>query len=452
MHPERIRQLHSGRIGEGPVIYWMSRDQRVKDNWAMIFAQQKALELQVPLVVVFCLVPNFLEATARQYGFMLSGLKEQEKLLQELNCGFVLLQGEPGEELPVFLHQIQAKCLVTDFDPLRIKQNWKLELQKKVDLPIFEVDSHNIVPCWLASQKQEYAARTIRPKIQSRLDDFLDEFSQVQRHPHTPAGQTDINWEKIKGQLRLDRSVQEVGWLTAGEKAGRHVLEHFIEHKLPLYADKRNDPNQDVLSNLSPYLHFGQISAQRVALEVLKKSKQQSGQEAFLEELIIRKELADNFCFYNPGYDSFKGLSNWARETLETHRQDERDYVYTLAEFENAKTHDPLWNAAQTEMVLTGKMHGYMRMYWAKKILEWSQDPEEALRIAIYLNDRYELDGRDPNGYVGVLWSIGGVHDRGWAERPVYGKVRYMNYNGCKRKFDVKGYMQKWLGQANEVS
>jgi deoxyribodipyrimidine photo-lyase len=211
------------------------------------------------------------------------------------------------------------------------------------------------------------------------------------------------------------------------------------------YDEKRNDPTENSVSNLSPYLHFGQISAQRVALEVKKSQAKSEKKDSFLEELVVRRELSDNYCFYNEKYDQFEGFHPWAQKTLNEHRGDKREYLYSSEEFEEAKTHDDLWNAAQMEMVLRGKMHGYMRMYWAKKILEWTESPESALEIAIYLNDKYELDGRDSNGYTGIAWSVGGVHDRAWNERPVFGKIRYMSYNGCKRKFDIQSYIQKNL-------
>ena len=192
---------------------------------------------------------------------------------------------------------------------------------------------------------------------------------------------------------------------------------------------------------MSPYFHFGHISTQRVALEIKNSSLKNEDKNSFLEEMIVRRELSDNFCEYEPNYDYFEGFHSWAKKTLNEHRDDERDYLYPKEQFEEAKTHDPLWNAAQNQMREQGKMHGYMRMYWAKKILEWSPSPEIAMQIAIELNDKYELDGRDPNGYAGIAWSIGGVHDRAWFERPVYGKIRYMNYNGCKTKFNVNSYI-----------
>jgi deoxyribodipyrimidine photo-lyase len=216
----------------------------------------------------------------------------------------------------------------------------------------------------------------------------------------------------------------------------------FMALGLDRYDQTSRDPNAHGLSGLSPWLHFGQIAPQSVALEAVA-SPRTEGQQAFLEQLIVRRELADNFCMHNPHYDSIGGIPAWGRATLDKHRDDIREYVYARDAWERAATHDPLWNAAQHEMVRTGSMHGYMRMYWAKKILEWSKTPEDAIRTAIYLNDRYQLDGRDPNGYVGVLWSMGGLHDRPWKERSVFGTVRYMNAAGCKRKFDVERYVEK---------
>ena len=234
-------------------------------------------------------------------------------------------------------------------------------------------------------------------------------------------------------------------WLVPGEDAAAGVFSDFLSGRLSSYNEKRNDPNANSVSDMSPYLHFGQISAQRMALEILKSYPGSPDTGAFLEELIVRRELSDNFCHFNTAYDSFEGFPQWARTTLNNHRRDEREYIYSKEQFELARTRDRLWNAAQSEMVKRGKMHGYMRMYWAKKLLEWTASPEDALATAIYLNDKYELDGRDPNGYAGCAWSIGGVHDRAWAERPVFGKIRYMNENGCKRKFDTERYIKTWI-------
>jgi deoxyribodipyrimidine photo-lyase len=264
-------------------------------------------------------------------------------------------------------------------------------------------------------------------------------------HPfHLPSNYSVTDLTGLLEEFNMGWDVEEVSGIKPGTKAGMKILRDFVGNKLSSYAAMRNDPEGDGQSNLSPYLHFGQLSAQRVALEVISKGGSSESKEAFLEELIIRRELSDNFCFYNEHYDSLEGFPAWAKETLNKHRRDRRPYLYSLSEFENANTHDDLWNAAQLQMVKRGKMHGYMRMYWAKKILEWTESPEEALEVTIYLNDRYELDGRDPNGYAGIAWSIGGVHDRAWGERNIFGKIRYMSYLGCKRKFDTDAYVKHW--------
>jgi deoxyribodipyrimidine photo-lyase len=443
MNKNRVRTLKERPVEKGPVVYWMSRDQRVRDNWALLWAQCLALNQRAPIAVTFCLAPEFLNATQRQYGFMLAGLREVESNLAKKSIPFFLLIGKPEQVVADWLIRQGVGAVVTDFDPLRIKKAWRKSVSDKVEVPFYEIDTHNIVPCWVASQKQEYGAYTIRPKIHRLLEEYLDTFPELEVHKIGWKGRAaKNNWDEVMCQLRTDRSVSEVGWIKPGEGKARNVLSAFVRHKLPHYGELRNDPNQDGQSNLSPYLHFGQLSTQRVVLEVVKAGVPEEVKDAFLEELIVRRDLSDNFCYYNPDYDKVSGFPEWARRTLDRHRKDPRAFIYTLEQFENAETHDDLWNTAQTEMVKRGKMHGYMRMYWAKKILEWTPSPEIALETAIYLNDRYELDGRDPNGYTGIAWSIGGVHDRAWNERDVFGKVRYMSYKGCKSKFNVKGYIE----------
>jgi deoxyribodipyrimidine photo-lyase len=446
MDQRRLRILKPGKEKKGIVAYWMSRDQRVQDNWALLFAQEMSLASHVPLVVIFCLVPRFLEATARQYLFMLKGLQEVEKDLATQNIPFFLLTGSPEKKITTFVKHHDVSHLVTDFDPLRIKQAWKKKVGEKITIPFSEVDAHNIVPCWIASQKQEYGAHTLRPKICRLLPEFLTPFPKLQKYPYrfkTQALQN--NWKQIFNALTVDNTVPEVHWLKPGKAAAKKVFLDFLRSKLAHYDRLRNDPTQDGQSHLSPYLHFGQLSAQRIALEVIRSNAPPAAEEAFLEELIVRRELSDNFCFYNSSYDSFQGFPLWSKTTLHDHRKDLRAYSYTLKELENAQTHDELWNAAQREMTLKGKMHGYLRMYWAKKILEWTETPEQALKIAIYLNDKYELDGRDPNGYAGIAWSIGGVHDRPWKKREIFGKIRYRSYRGMNSKFNVRDYVEKIL-------
>jgi deoxyribodipyrimidine photo-lyase len=435
------------------VMYWMSRDQRVEDNWALLYAQRVGLKYKCPVFVCFCLVPNFLNATIRHFMFMLKGLQEVEHECKALNISFHLLIGEAVQVLPQFVQKHKIGAVITDFSPLRISKQWSSKLSNELSsqqIPICQIDSHNIVPVWVTSNKCEYSARTIRSKIHNLLPEFLTQFPPVIKHPYSLTDDqmkhtNQIDWNSITNSLTVDRTVGEVDWIQSGTKAAFEMLEKFCSSKLKDFATERNNPNNDNLSNLSPYFHFGQLSAQRAILVVNQfKSKHKASVEAFVEEAVIRRELSDNFCFYNENYDKIEGTSDWAKKTLNDHKGDKREYLYSLEQFEKALTHDDLWNAAQRQMVRTGKMHGFLRMYWAKKILEWTKTPEEALNFAIYLNDRYELDGRDPSGYVGCMWSICGLHDQGWQERPVFGKIRFMNYNGCKRKFDVNAFVNKY--------
>jgi deoxyribodipyrimidine photo-lyase len=363
--------------------------------------------------------------------------------LGKKNIPFTILRGNPPDVLCDYSKKKKTGIVVMDFDPLRIKKRWQSEAVRKIACKFFEVDGHNIVPARFVSDKLEYGAYTLRPKIRRLLGDFLESYQELEAMPGENGEPSYFSPDAILDSLQVDRQVQPVGEIIPGANAAHKVLKSFIEKKLPEYNSLRNDPNKDMTSGLSPYLHFGQISPLRIASEVIKSGRKDENSEAFLEELIVRKELSDNFCHYNLDYDNPSGFHAWAKKTHEEHASDQREYIYSCDQFENAGTHDPLWNAAQLEMVKTGRMHGYMRMYWAKKILEWTESPAKAMEVAIFLNDKYELDGRDPNGYAGIAWSIGGVHDRAWTERPVFGKIRYMNYNGCKRKFDVDAYINR---------
>ncbi len=431
-------------VGDGPVIYWMSRDQRVEDNWALLYAQEIALGINQPLIVLFCLVPRFLDATLRHYRFMLAGLKEVEGRLKDLRIAFKLLSGQPEEQVTLCVKELKAGALIADFSPLKINRIWREQVASRIGAAAYEVDAHNVVPCWEASPKQEYAAYTIRPKINRLLPEYLVDLPRPLRHPdRAQALDEPTDWLKAESSLKTDAAVAPVEAFIPGEAAAREAMDNFLDHRLHYYANLRNDPTADGQSDLSPYLHFGQLGAQRLAYEVKKRSGNSPAGADYLEELIVRRELSDNFCYYNDYYDSPEAFPNWAKQTLAAHLADRREYLYSLDHFETAQTHDDLWNAAQNEMVKKGKMHGYLRMYWAKKILEWSSSPAEAMKTAIYLNDRYSLDGRDPNGYAGIAWSIGGVHDRAWPERTIFGKIRYMSYKGSKSKFNIQKYIEK---------
>lgn len=376
----RVFRLNNKPIIEGNIVYLASRELRFEDNWAVHFCLELA-KLHGRDFKMLIKLPAF---SKKQESFLMSGL-------DRLN--FEITKGIPKN----------TGALIVDFNPINLEN----KLAKNIDCAVFEVDSHNIIPARFISNKQEFSAATLRRKIYANLADFLTEFPNK---------------------------------IVSGSHQST-ILE-FIKNKLNFYAEFKNDPSKNVTSNLSPYLHFGFISAQRVALDVIKSNASRENKEAFLEELIVRKELSDNFCLYNQNYKTLEGVPNWAKENLNAHRFDIRTYIYNLKEFEHAKTHDQLWNAIQQDLLSTGKIHGYLRMYWAKKILEWSKTPEEALKIAVYLNDEYALDGQDPNGYVGILWSVGGLHDRPFTNRMVTGKIRYMSLNGCRKKFNVKEYIE----------
>jgi deoxyribodipyrimidine photo-lyase len=326
----------------------------------------------------------------------------------------------------------------------------QLEFELSYRSPKLSFYSYNIVPVWETSDKEEPAAIAVRNKIMPKLNEYLTEFPAVARHPVRGAVLAQpIDWNAALKSVKVDESVGEVTSFRPGYKAAVAMLDSFIKQRLRYYKKLRNDPVEQhkAVSNLSPYFHFGQISPQRAVLEVQKHhDKFKEDVDSFINETVIWRELAENLCYYNSNYDNINGAKDWAKTSLRSHLNDKREYIYTLKEFEDSKTHDNMWNAAQNEMKVTGKMCGYMRMYWAKKIGEWTETPEEAIKIAIYLNDRWSLDGRDPNGYLGIMWSIAGINDRPFADRNVTGKIRFMSYSACFQKFDAKTYIAKFSG------
>ncbi len=433
----RIRILNSGKVSQDSksVVYWMSRDIRVFYNWALWCSYRVSREQGKDYIVMFCLNKKGLNGLNRHYSFMLSGLLGVVKNLEGFNIPLVFLKGNPKVEVPKFLSRVSAGLLVTDFSPLKTPRKWKEDVSSVVNIPFWEVDAHNIVPCWVSSSKKEYAAYTFRPKIWEKVKDYA----------YFPDSE-DMKFKKDNMlYLKYSKSIANKDLNVSGEKTAFKMFEEFLEERFSEYSKYRNDPTQNATSRLSSYLHFGMISALQIYLRLkdYNQKKIQDSKESFWEELIVRKELSDNFCFYEKNYKKVEGFPRWAFETLKKHEQDEREYIYELNSFEKAATHDTLWNAAQEQMLYTGYMHGFMRMYWAKKILEWTPNIEDALEIAIYLNNKYELDGRDANGYTGIAWAIGGVHDRAWFERPIFGKVRFMNRSGAERKFDVDAYIYK---------
>jgi deoxyribodipyrimidine photo-lyase len=418
------------------VLYWAQVNRRVAFNHALAFAVELANRARLPVLFYEGLTYDYPHSSDRLSAFILDGVPETNRQLQRLGIGYVFYhRRRPGDPNNVLYRLTKdAAAVVTDDYPLWPPRVFNPRVASKLDIPYYAVDSSCIVPM-CRFEKREYAAYTIRPKIKKLLPEYL--------RPVPPIRVL----RKFSGQPPsvLGDRVARPEWSGGAKGGGLHAahkrLRQFLKKSLHRYANLSNQPSENATSGLSPYLHFGQISALEVALAVRDyASEHKLLPDKFLEELIVRRELAFNFARFTEHPESLDTLPDWARKTLRKHARDKRNPVYTRDRLENAQTHDPLWNAAQKELLLTGKIHGYYRMYWGKKIIQWSPTPEEALATAIYLNDHYALDGRDPNSYSNILWCFG-LHDRPWMERPVFGQVRYMSYDGMRRKTDVDAYI-----------
>src|SRR5579859_2219292 len=428
------------------VVYWMQRAQRGLDNPALDVAVEAANLLRKPVVVFLAPVPFYPHGNLRHYRFLNEGIPDIAAALVKRNVGFVLRR-YPDHSLLRFCDEVKAALVVGDENPMREPESWRRAAAKKLKVPLWTVDADVIVPSKLL-EKAQYAAHIIRPRLQAHLEVFLVPSSKV--HATVPwqkpkqMAWLDTDFE-ITQNWPLDRSVYPASTWRGGSAEAFRLLRDFIENKLHGYGTQRNKPETDHTSRLSPYLHFGHISPITVALSVEKTDAPKADKEAFLNQVITWRELAVNLVRFNPDYDSFECGEPWAHRTLAKHAKDPRPVLYSEKQLEQAETHDQLWNAAQMQMVNEGWMHNYVRMYWAKKILEWTRSPAEAYRIAVHLNDKYELDGRDPNGYAGIAWAIVGKFDRPWFERPIFGQIRYMSGESMGRKFDSKKYIQQNL-------
>ena len=398
INPLRIFELNNKPIRNGEIIYLCEREVRAKDNFALQFAIEKSEELNLPLKIIH---PKINYNYQQKQEFIDNQIYQAKTQFRNIDLDLENIEATPAK----IFEKIKPALLIIDFNPIL-----KRDYLKNADFKIYEIDGHNIIPARFVSNKQEYSASTIRRKIYYNIYTFLTEFRN-------------LTSDKIEVDL---------------------VLEYFIKNKLQYYSENKNNPSTDAISGLSKYLNLGFISSQRIALEVIRSDVKDINKETFLEELIIRKELADNFCLYSKSFKDFSDIPNWAKMSLNNHRLDIRPYLYSLQDLENAKTHDKLWNATQTQLIKEGTIHGYLRMYWAKKILEWMSTADEALKAAIYLNDKYAYDAPSASGYVGILWAIGGLHDRAFADYPVTGKIRRMTYDSLKRKYDLSNYIKKY--------
>ena len=444
MH-ERARRLNSAplRTGAAYVLYWCQMNRRADFNQALDFAVELANQLHLPVLFYEGLTYGYPYASDRFHRFILEGVPDTSRRLAARGIGYIfyLRRGPSDPNDVLYRLAARAAAVVTDDYPTFIAARHNASVAPKVDVAFYAVDASCVVP--MASfEKREYAAYTIRPKIHKRLPDCLWPLPPVKvrkRFPprvwefHTRVSPANIG--SLIASCRIDHSVPPAASIAGGRHAARMRLAHFLKHGLARYAAESNEPSAHATSGVSPYLHFGQISALEVALAARSSPE-------FLEQLIVRRELAFNFARFVPGPYSLEVLPDWARETMRRHRRDRRHPAYSPDQFERAATHDALWNATQQELLVRGTVHGYYRMYWGKKIIEWSPTYEDALRTMIHLHDRYALDGRDPNTYANILWCFG-LHDRPWPERPVFGTLRSMTLEGMRRKTGVDGYIRE---------
>ena len=426
------------------VVYWMQRAQRGIDNPALDVAVAAANQLHKPVVVFFAPRP-FPPANLRHYAFLVQGIPDIAEALEKRGIGFGLRRF-PEHSLLRFCEEVRPALVVGDENPIRQAEGWRHTVTKKLKVPLWTVDADVIVPTKLL-EKEQYAAFIIRRRLQARLEEFLVAPSNPKAKISwtKPRGlqalRPDVSLAELTEGWKIDRSVQPAAAWKGGSREALRQLKKFVKDKVAEYPRDRNHPETEGTSSLSPYLHFGHMSPITVALAVREANAPKQSKDAFLDQVITWRELSINMVHFNPNYDNFECAEPWAHRTLAAHARDERPVLYSEKQLESAATHDTLWNAAQMQMVNLGWMHNYLRMYWAKKILEWSPSPAKAHEIAVRLNDKYFLDGRDPNGYAGIAWSILGKFDRPWFERPIFGQIRYMSGASTGKKFDSKKYI-----------
>lgn len=448
IHPQRVHILNNKTINldKDYVLYWMQSSQRTQDNHALVYAIELANKLNKPVIVYFGLTPSFPESNRRHYQFMLEGLVDVKSELEKNKIQFVIMTTEVDQGV-IDLSK-RACAIIVDRGYLRIQKRWYHRVSQHIECQLIQVESDVLVPIEVTSDKQEYAAATIRRKITKHMSEFSEGVSMSIVNYESlslkiDGKQLDLSdLDHLLDSLPIDQGVKPAPFLKGGMVEANHLLDTFVSEKLEHYTETRNDPGLDGLSRMSCYLHYGQISPVTIYNTVIQQNDFPESVASFIEELIVRRELSMNFVYYNQDYDNYNGLPQWAKISLEKHQSDHRPIVYTFEQLESGKTHDRYWNAAQQELVVTGKMHGYMRMYWGKKVIEWSETPEQAYNWLIAINNKYSVDGRDPNGFVGVGWCFG-LHDRPWKERPIFGMIRYMNDKGLERKFDMKRYIDK---------
>ncbi|MCX7697602.1 MAG: deoxyribodipyrimidine photo-lyase [Bacteroidales bacterium] len=427
------------------VLYMMEASIRASFNFALEYAIKEANLLSKPLVVAFSLTDVYPFSNQRYYRFLIESLLDVRNKLRQRGISFYIIRGKYTDVVSKLLPH--ACMVVLDRNYLKAQRNWRKQIASMAEQPVVEIESDVVYPIELVANKKVPYAYLYRQKVAKLPPLYRIAFDYydlaIKTSVDIPSWDLDTPADYLR-ELKIDKTISTVEqFFVGGETVAQKLLKIFKESSFHHYHDKRSDPSLEMQSNLSPYLHFGNISP----LDILQQLRDLAGEDdpnwkSFFNEVVIWRELARNYVWYNSNYHDFNGLPNWSKDTLLLHMNDKRPYNYSLDELEHAKTHDNFWNAAQLELLKTGKMHNYMRMYWAKKIIEWTTSPQIAFDICCYLNDKYELDGRDPNGYASIAWCFG-AFDKPWPERAIFGKIRYMSEKSLARKFDMNSYVRK---------
>jgi deoxyribodipyrimidine photo-lyase len=455
--PERVTLLKNS--SENPaaryVLYWMQVYKRTTRNEALNFAVHLANERRLPLVVYEGLRFDYPWANDRIHTFILEGVAEKKRAFEQLGIHYLFYLQRNRQDLDNVLMELaaEAAAIVTDDFPCFIVPHHNAIIAERARIQVYKVDSNGIIPT-ARFDHEEYAAYTIRPKIKKLLPLYIDpprdaDVDVKANGLRLNVRETEVSPERISrlvSECDIDHSVGPSPIYHGGEGNARRRLSHFVEHILPRYDGTRNEPSVDGTSRLSSYLHFGYVSAHEIVAAVRESDAPEAAKESFLEELIVRRELSFNFTKFNPDYDSLFSAPEWAKKTMRDHLHDERPAIIDKDRIGAGETYDEVWNACQKELLYTGELHNYVRMLWGKLVIQWRRSYEESFTLLEHLNNKYALDGRDPNSYAGIMWCFG-KHDRAWGPaRPVFGTLRYMTSASMARKIKFRAY-ENWVNQ-----
>lgn len=480
----RIQQKNSADTNPkgSYVLYWMIANRRTTHNYSLDRAVELAQEFDRPLLIFEALRCDYKWASVRLHQFVIEGMADNEAACREAGVSYYpYVEPAWGQGSGLLDRLAQDACaIVTDDFPCFFLPRMVNAVSHMLPVRIEAVDSNGLYPM-RATDRIFTKAFSFRNHLQKTLTDFLSEFpvakplsvSEFRREDclprkiqkkWSPANPAELLQPDGLRQLPIDQSVGP-GAMTGGEQAARTRLSGFVKDQLERYADDRNQPDEDPSSGLSPYLHFGHISAHEVFRAIATREKwtvsnlgnvketkgsregwwgMSRAAEGFLDELITWREIGYNAAYHDPSFEKYESLPDFARKTLSDHANDTREFIYSYEQLRDSETHDEIWNAAQNQLVTEGRMHNYLRMLWGKKILEWTPRPQDALEIMVDLNNRFALDGRNPNSYSGIFWVLG-RYDRAWGpERRIFGKIRFMSSDSTRKKLKLKGYLAKY--------